>query len=562
MQHSRYRAAFGVSLVSLVLASAAVQAAEAPIRFTEESAQRGVADVAVNSTGPAFADFDGDGHVDIYVPVEDLADGLHDRLFHNDGKGNFKDVSVERGIDNPRSLSRGSSWGDFDRDGDLDLVVATMPSSSAREPVKPSTLFKNLLKETGEARFVDVTRDAGLMRAGNEVDAKLGGVGDTGAGVAWGDFDGDGYLDLFFKNADGEVENTLFRNDGDGTFTDVTEKSGVAVQEKSPESNAQGAPSWTDVDLDGKLDLIITNEGTSKFVLRNKGDGTFEDITRNRKPPSAFPFTNPGNAEGACIGDIDHDGDMDVFLPTADQANRLFLSKLKDDGALSYEDITLKSGVGDLGGARGCVMADFDNDGWVDIVVNNGGPSNVLINDVIKGFSPFVQFYIAWEKALPVLYRNNGDRTFTNVTVASGLDVPGIGSGVGAADVDGNGFADLFLANRTYYAQRNRVSEPGQNRLFINGGNANNWFKLHLRGTHSNPQGYGAIVKVVAGDLVQYHELTSAHGYNSASDQVVTFGLGARTKVDEIEIRWPSGTVQKLNRVKLKQTTQVVEPKA
>lgn len=562
MQHSRYRAAVGSTLASFALAMASAQAAESAFRFTEESAQRGVADVAVNSTGPVFADFDADGHVDIYVPVEDLAEGLHDRLFHNDGKGNFKDVSVARGIDNPRSLSRGASWGDFDRDGDLDLIVATMQSSSAREPQHPTTLFKNMLKETGQPNFVNVTRESGLMRAGNEDDAKIGGVGDTGAGVAWGDFDGDGYLDVFLKNADGEIENVLFRNDGDGTFTDVTEKSGVAVQEKSPESNAQGAPNWTDVDQDGKLDLIITNEGTSKFVLRNKGDGTFEDITRNRKPPAALPFANPGNSEGACIGDIDNDGDMDVFLPTADQANRLFLSKLKDNGALSYEDITLKSGVGDMNGARGCAMADFDNDGWVDIVVNNGGPSNVLINDVIAGFPSFVQFYIAWEKALPTVYRNNGDRTFTDVTKGSGLEIAGIGSGVGAADVDGNGFADLFLANRTYYSDRKRVSEPGQNRLFINAGNDNQWFKLRLQGTRSNPQGYGAIVKVVAGDLVQYQELTSAHGYNSANDQVVSFGLGSRSKVDEVEIRWPSGVVQKLKRVKLKQTTQVVEPKA
>jgi hypothetical protein len=207
-------------------------------------------------------------------------------------------------------------------------------------------------------------------------------------------------------------------------------------------------------------------------------------------------------------------------------------------------------------------MADFDNDGFVDIVVNNGGPSNVLINDVLKGFPPFVQFYIAWEAALPVLYRNNGDRTFTEMAAASGLVHAGIGSGVAAADIDGNGFADLMLTNRTYYAMGKPVSEAGQTRLYVNAGNDNAWIKVKLQGTRSNPQGYGAIVKVTAGDLVQYQELTSAHGYNSANDTTLIFGLGNRSKVDEIEVRWPSGAVQKITKAKLKQINRIVEPKA
>lgn len=554
---------------ALIAASGAVaaatadaeQATRAPIRFSEEGEARGVADLAVNSTGPTFADYDRDGDVDIYVPVEDLAAGLHDRLFENDGKGRFRDVALARGLQNAGSLNRGASWGDYDNDGDLDLVAASVPSSSARERYVPTTLFKNMFEETGELRFVNVTREAKLMRTGNEEDARVGGIGDTAAGVAWGDYDGDGDLDLFHKNADGEVENALFRNEGDGTFTDVTASSGVALQEKLAESNAQGSPNWTDVDQDGELDLIVTNEGASKFVLRNRGDGTFEDITRNRKPPAAFPFTNPGNAQGACIGDIDNDGDMDVFLPTADQANRLLLSKLKDTGQLSYDDITLSSGVGDKGGARGCTMADFDNDGLIDIFVNNGGLSNVLINDVIEGFPPFVQFYIAWERAPSVLYRNNGDRTFTDVTAGSGLEIPGIGSGVGAGDVNGDGFADLFLANRTYYSQGKRVSpEPSQNRLFINQPNGHSWIKVQLEGTRSNRDGYGAIVKVTSGDLVQYRETTSAHGYNSQNEPVLLFGLGKRTEVDEIEVRWPSGTVQKIGRARAGEVARIVEP--
>ena len=125
-------------------------------------------------------------------------------------------------------------------------------------------------------------------------------------------------------------------------------------------------------------------------------------------------FLNPGNANGACIGDIDNDGDMDVFLPTSDQANRLYISLLKDTGQLSYKDITLTSGVSNKSGARGCAMGDFDNDGLIDIYVNNGGLADTLINDVID-IPIFVQFYIAIEPDVNKLFRNNGDLTFSDL---------------------------------------------------------------------------------------------------------------------------------------------------
>ena len=340
----------------------------------------------------------------------------------------------------------------------------------------------------------------------------------------------------------------------------MTAASGTAVQAKLRESNAQGSPNWTDVDQDGWIDLLVTNERDSKILLRNKGDGTFEDITGSRRPPSGIPFLNPGYAQGACIADYDNDGDMDVYLPLADQANRLLMSRLKEKGALTYEDVTLKSGAGDMRGARGCAVADFDNDGHVDLYVNNGGPSNTLINDVITDFPPFVQFYIAWEPAENALLRNNGDGTFVDVTRGSGAEGLGIGSGVGAADINADGFPDLFVANRTYYAGAKRVSpQPGQNRLYVNRGNRNNWVKVKLQGTRSNRNAYGAMIKVTAGDLVQYHETQSAHGYNSTSDPVITFGLGTRTVVDSIEVRWPGGGTQVVRAPKPRTVVDIVE---
>ncbi len=504
-------------LPSLLVATTAL--AEPPqITFKDMSDAAGVTDMAVNSTGPAFADYDNDGDLDIYIPAEALAQGINNRLWENDGTGTFKNVAAIRGIENEGSFSRGASWGDFDNDGDQDLAVSNMPPGQDRRNHVPTSIYKNMLAETGSADFINITRSAGFMRAGNEEDARIGGVGDTGAGLAWGDYDNDGDLDLFWKCADYDVENALFRNNGDGTFTDVTSDSGVGIQGKVLEANSQGAPNWTDVNNDGWVDLLITNEGDTNVLLLNDKDGTFTDITTSRRGPNGFAFLNPGNANGACVGDIDNDGDFDFYLPNADQANRLILSELSNTGDVKFNDITLTSGTGDPGGARGCTMADFDNDGLLDIYVNNGGLSNVLINDVIGQMPSFVQFYIAWEPAGNKLYRNNGDHTFSDVTEKSGAEGFGIGSGVGAADINEDGFPDLFVTNRTYYSDGERVNIPQQNHLFINDGNDNAWIKVGLRGSASNGNGYGAKVKITSGEVSQIREHTSAHGYNSTND--------------------------------------------
>jgi hypothetical protein len=532
--------------------------ADDPIRFRDVSDAAGVTDAAVNSTGPTFVDFDGDGDIDIYIPTEAHQDGQSNRLYENLGDGRFRDVAVALGVDNGPSLARGATWGDYDRDGDQDVYISNMPPSRGRERV-PSTLFRNLLKETGKPGFENVTRQANLMRKDRLLDARYGGITVTGGGAAWGDFDNDGWLDLYWKAPDEDTENALFHNNGDGTFTDVTVTSNATIVDKVDKDNAQGSPNWTDVDQDGWIDLLVTVEGDAKTLLLNNRDGTFTDITRSRKPPSGIAFLNPGNAQGACVGDLDNDGDMDFYIPNADQANRVILSELADKGAVSFRDITLTSGADDRGGARGCAMADFDNDGLLDVYVNNGGLSDVLINDVIPVMPVFVQFYIAWEPALNKLYRNNGDGTFTDVTEGSGAEGLGIGSGVGAADLNDDGFPDLFITNRTYYSMGTRVGEPDRNHLLLNQGNDHRWIRVSLEGTRGNPNAYGARVKVVAGDLVQYREHTSAHGYNSGNDPRLLFGLGDRNRVDYVEVTWPGGKTQTVRKPKVGRTVVIRE---
>ena len=527
------------------------------IQFEDISFDAGVADVAVNSSGPSFIDYDNDGDIDIYVNTEYHGENQGNRLFENDGSGYFIDVAVERGVDNKYALGRGASWGDYDNDGDMDLIVSNLPSSGGTK-IPPTTLFKNLLIETGSANFRNATIESNLFRANVKEDREIGGIGNTGAGVAWADYDNDGDLDLYWKCADYDIDNALFRNNGDGTFTDVTEEAGAGIIDLVAEAGSQGSPNWTDVNQDGWIDLLVTNEGSEKILFLNQENGTFKNITRSFRAPSGTVFLNPGNANGACIGDIDNDGDMDIFLPTADQSNRLYISLLSDTGSLSYKDISLSSGIDHKSGARGCTMGDFDNDGLIDIYVNNGGLQNTLINDVIN-LPIFVQFYIAIEPAYNKLFQNNGDLTFSDVTKTSGTEVLGIGSGVGNADLDDDGFLDLFLTNRTFYNSDKQITESDRNYLLRNKGNGNNWIKIELTGTKSNTNAYGARVKVMAGESIQYREHTSAHGYNSANDYRLHFGLANEENIDSIEIIWPSGERQLLTDIAVNQTLSIEE---
>ena len=531
--------------------------ASSPIRFKDESFQSGIASESVNASGPTFIDYDNDGDIDIYVVTEYHGEGQGNRLFENQGDRMFVDVAELRGVDNDNALGRGASWGDYDNDGDMDLAISNLPPTDRSTHI-PTTLYKNLLKETGEPNFQNVTREAQLFRKGNENDLDIGGIGNTGAGIAWADYDNDGDLDLYWKCADFDVENALFRNNGDGTFTDVTEETGTGVLEFVLEANSQGAPSWTDVNHDGYVDLLVTNEGDKKILFLNDQEGSFKNITSSFRPPSGVVFLNPGNANGACIGDIDNDGDMDVFLPTSDQANRLYISLLKDTGQLSYKDITLTSGVSNKSGARGCAMGDFDNDGLIDIYVNNGGLADTLINDVID-IPIFVQFYIAIEPDVNKLFRNNGDLTFSDLAWRSRASGYGVGSGVGTADLDEDGFLDIFFTNRTFYTGGEQITKSDRNYLLFNRGNRNNWLTVNLVGEESNTNGYGAKVTLASDDLTQYREATSAHGYNSGNDPRMHFGLGKKSSVDFIEVIWPSGKKTKLVNPSINQTVTIKE---
>ena len=533
---------FAIMLLAAWPAGAAEAEADSPIRFSEEAAERGIADIGLDGAGVAFNDYDNDGDADIYITNNDSGTfGLdfRNRLWENDGSGYFTDVAQDRGAANEGGLGRGITFGDYDLDGDDDMVVANMQSGSRGGYDPPVTLYRNLLAETGAPDFEDVTGEAWLVRYGVFEDESNEGITATSGGVGFGDYNGDGLLDLLWRSADYDIDQALFLNVGDGEFEDMTREAGVQLLKSVKEANSQGSPGWFDFDFDGDLDLLSPQEGGPNVLYLNQGDGKFADITRSRRPPSGWAFLNPGNANGVCLGDIDNDGDIDAYLPNADQANRLIRNDYAETGAAGFTDITLGSGTGDAGGARGCTMGDYDNDGWLDIYVSNGGLSNVLINDIVEDMPSFVQFYIAVEQAGNALLRNNGDGTFSDVIAGSGAEGVSIGAGVASGDVNGDGFTDIVGTARTFYNRGEMLSEPQRNFLWLNRGNGNHWIKVRLEGQRLN-----ARIRVASGDLVQWREIFSSTGYNSVDEPAPIFGLGPRESVDRVDVCWADGRVQ------------------
>jgi hypothetical protein len=502
--------------------------------------------------GVAFFDYNGDGYLDLYaVNGQYLSEPERQRatnqLYRNQRDGTFADVTSSTGAGD-EGYGMGVVAGDYDNDGDQDLYVTNYGAN---------VLYRN---EAGE-RFSDTGRAAG--------------VGDSrwGVGSAFLDYDNDGDLDLYVANyidyeladADRElrpylvpgaepapivgyphpdnfngVADLLYRNDGLGSFTDVTKQAGVY----NPNGKGMGL-ACADYDNDGDIDIFVANDQTENFLYRNNADGTLTEVGL----PSGMAYDRDGRIQsgmGADFGDYDNDGLLDMILTVYQgESNALYHS----EGGGFFSDVAFPAdlAVPSLPYVSwGTGFFDYDNDGYRDIFVTNG---HVLDNvEQFDSSSRYAQPNQVFQNMGP---DPEGHWRFEDVSAAIGIAVSAAYPSRGAAfgDYDNDGDIDLFILN---------LNEEGS--LFRNdGGDRNHWLMIKTIGTHSNRDGIGARVRVEAGELVLTDQVLSGGSYLSHSDVRLSFGLGSREDADRIEIRWPSGTVDVLVDVKADQIITVLE---
>jgi hypothetical protein len=481
----------------------------------------------------AVADYDGDGFEDVFVTDSSATGKNH--LYHNNHNLTFTDVGESAGVANgndEQNATAAALWFDFNNDGRPDLFVSRFGHSQ---------LFQNM----GGGKFKDISRAAGIDGYSNAIKA-----------IAF-DYDRDGYLDLFigsyfqpvnifnpatprffpesFETANNGGGLTVFHNNGNGTFTDVTDKVGLR------QSGWVLDLGHADADNDGDDDLYVACDfGTDRFY-RNNGNGTFTDITE-----SAIGFdTKKGmNAEW---GDFDNDGLLDIYVTNiTDDYMREGNFLWHNDGNLKFTDVGRETGTYDTGWGWGAKFFDYDNDGWLDLYVMNGWVSagkESYVPDIFAMITrPNVDFADArnWppmgSKSLSGyqkkrLFHNLGGQLFHDEAARHGLDSTLDGRGVAVADFDNDGRLDLFVANangeqRFYH----NTMPPGPH-----------WVEFLLQGTKSNRQAVGAQLRLKAGDATWLRFVDGGNSFAGQSSARVHFGLANRNAFDSVEVRWPSG---------------------
>src|SRR3989440_2236369 len=489
-------------------------------------------------SGVALVDYDNDGWLDIYLLNGSTIAALKGKetppraiTSHNNAEGSFSEATEKAGVANQR-WGFGVAVGDYDNDGWPDIYVANYGKN-------------RLYHNNHDGTFTDVAEKAGVA------------LGGWSTGPTWGDYDHDGLLDLFVpgylkfdlehppiagqglipanfcqfrgiavmcgpRGLPGEPDH-LFHNNGDGTFTDVSVKAGVS----DPSGYYGLAAVFVDVDDDGWVDLAVANDSVPNYLYRNPRHGAFEDISY----ASGFALSEDGREQasmGIAVGDYNRDGKVDLFTTTfSDDYKNLY----RNDGAGGFTDVTYRAG---LGGptipflAWGTGLLDFDNDGLLDIFIVNGH----VYPEVDRQ-----NWGTTWAER-PQLFRNLDGSRFEEVPPATGSGLADVITGRGAA------FGDLFNTGQIDVVINNIDATPTLLRNVVK--NGNHWLTLKLIGGPKSPRdAIGAKVFFTAGGVRQLAEVVSGGSYSSSSDPRVHFGLGSATKVDKIEIHWPSGTRQK-----------------
>lgn len=532
-----------------LLSSALLAQAPAPstIRFEDATAASGIrfthsfgaeklgSLLEGTGSGCVWFDYNNDGLPDLYVasgkpleaaihpyPLKKSPDvPPHNHLYRNDGNGKFTDITDQAGVA-ANLYGMAAIAADYDNDGFVDLFVTGYGRA---------ILYRN----QGDGTFEDVTAKAGIKVDGWSISS------------AWLDYDRDGCVDLFvgryvqfdpkyrnFYAADnypGPLDyegttNKLYHNNCDGTFTDVTEKSGIGAYK----GRTMGVTA-ADFDGDGYPDIYVANDKTENFLFHNKHDGTFEEVAVD----AGVAYGQNGestSAMGPVFADVDNDGLLDLWV-TDSKYNRL----MRNLGHNQFDDIGARSGISPVTGqyvSWGTGIYDFDNDGLLDILTFHGG----LIHLVPEEHS---------------IFRGIGKAQFADVSQQAGpvFDVKTVARGACFADYDNDGKIDAFLVN---------LGAPGM--LFLNtSSNTGHWLTVRLKGTKSNHDGIGARLELTAGGKTQMAERVAGSGYLSQDDGRVHFGLGAATRVEKLVVRWPSGRTQTLENLAVDRILAVEEPK-
>ncbi len=483
--------------------------------------------------GGMFFDYNNDGFLDIYIVngcwLNDVSQNrgrrlrgkLFNRLYRSNGDGTFDDVTEAAGVGD-RGFGTGCSSADFDNDGDLDLYVLNYG---------PNVFYRN----NGDGTFTDISKESGLDDSSWSLSSP------------WFDYDGDGDLDVFVANYleydsgkfrdyypaagypgplsyRGQTDR-FFRNNGDGTFTDVTKETGLY----NPKGRAMSAL-VADLDNDGLLDIYVTNDAMENYFYKNTGKKTFEEAALFIG--LAYGEGGQGvSSMGPAAGDVDRDGLLDIYIP--DMGYGCLLMNRKTH----FEDRTSPSRLAVVCGQYtgwGGVLFDYDNDGYLDVFIANGNAHHEYSEE-------------------DVLMKNDGTGTFVDIARNSGdyFHRKYVGRGATYGDYDNDGDLDLLVINLNDRA-----------RLLRNdGGDRNNWLSVNARLAGHKRLAIGARVTVSAGSLTMIQDVNPVRGYLSQGDPRVYFGLGAAGKADKVHIRWPCGAVKVLRNVKANRHLAIVQEK-
>jgi hypothetical protein len=502
----------------------------------------------------AVGDYDNDGYDDIFVTDSDV--GKPNHLFHNNHDGTFTDVAEQAGViggNDPLSIVADALWFDYDNDGREDLLVARFNT-----PI----LYHN----EGNGKFKDVSATSGFNKFGNTI-----------AAIAF-DYDNDGYLDVmlgnYFKPVNlldlktnyvlpNDLDNavngggvTLWHNTGKGSFVEVTEKAGFGKH-----------TGWTldlghgDLNNDGLQDVYLACDYGTDRIFFNNGDGTFREVTEKS---TGFDTRKGMNVD---IADYDNDGWLDIYVTNITdeymkECNMLWHNN--HDG--TFTDISKETGTCATLWGWSAKFGDFDNDGWMDLFVVNGLRSGSKENYIPVLLTlittPGVDFTDVrnWPKIGDMtwsgyqkkkLFRNLSGQAFKEISAEAGVDNDRDGRGIGLGDFDNDGRIDIYQTNADQDSIFYRNVSDG----------AGNWVQFKLTGTKSNRDAIGARIRLTAGGLTQIREIDGGNGYAGQSMKRAHFGIGAATKIDAVEIRWPSGLVEKLAPPPVNKLAKVIEGK-